>query len=249
MNFSTNEMCGLLVDAFEHPPMLMMPYNFRYYASLIEGTGYTKAKDLLAYLIDVRVDATPPARLVRGVERLRRSQQVSIRPIDMRRFEAEIKLLFGIYQQSWQNNWGFVPVTEEELGHFVKQVRWIADPRLCLIAEVEGEIVGFALALPDYNQALHQTNGRLLPFGWLKLLWHRRSINATRILLLGLKPDVRLRGLDAMLYLKFWEEAPKNGYPYVECSWILEDNWPMIRGLERMGAERYKTYRVYEKML
>lgn len=249
MNFSTNEMCGLLVDAFEHPPMLMMPYNQRYYASLIEGTGYTKAKDLLAYLIDVRADATPPARLVRGVERLRRSQQVSIRPIDMRRFEAEIKQLFGIYQQSWQSNWGFVPVTAEELEHFVKQVHWIADPKLCLIAEVEDEIVGFALALPDYNQILQRIDGRLLPFGWLKLLWHRRSINATRILLLGLKPDARLRGLDAMLYLKFWEEAPKNGYPYVECSWILEDNWPMIRGLERMGAERYKTYRVYEKML
>ena len=247
MNFSTNEICGLLVDAFEHPPMLMMPYNLPYYAALIERAGYRKAKDLLAYLIDGRVDATPPARLVRGVERLRRAQHVTIRPIDMRRFEAEIKQLFRIYQQSWKNNWGFVPVTEEELEHFVKQVRWIADPRLCFIAEVEGEVVGFALALPDYNQALQQTNGRLLPFGWLKLLWHRRAINAARVLLLGLKPGVRLRGLDAMLYLKIWQDAPKNGYPYVECSWILEDNWPMIRGLERMGAERYKTYRVYEK--
>ena len=249
MNFSTNEICGLLVAGFELPPMLMMAYNLAYYSALIEQAGYTKAKDLFAYLIDVREDATPPARLVRGVERLQQAQQVTIRPIHMGRFETEIKQLFRIYQESWKNNWGFVPVTEAELEHFVKQVRWIASPQLCQIAEVQGEMVGFALALPDYNQILHRIDGRLLPFGWLKLLWHKRSINATRILLLGLKPDVRLRGLDAMLYLKFWEEAPKNGYPYVECSWILEDNWPMIRGLERMGAERYKTYRVYEKAL
>ncbi|MCE2484751.1 MAG: hypothetical protein J4F42_04515 [Desulfurellaceae bacterium] len=249
MNFSTNEMCGLLVDGFEHPPMLMMPYNLAYYAALIEAAGYQQAKDLLAYLIDVRADATPPARLVRGVERLQRAQGVTIRPIDRRRFETEIRELFAIYQQAWQHNWGFVPVTEAELEHFVKQVRWIADPRLCLIAEVEGQAVGFALALPDYNQVLRRTNGRLLPCGWLKLVWHRRAVNATRILLLGLKPGVRLRGLDAMLYLRLWHEAPENGYPYVECSWILEDNWPMIRGLERMGAVRYKTYRVYEKAL
>ncbi len=249
MNFSTNEICGLLVDGFELPPMLMMPYNLAYYSTLIERAGYSKAKDLFAYLIDVREDATPPARLVRGIERLQQAQQVTIRPIHMGRFETEIKQLFRIYQESWKSNWGFVPVTEAELEHFVKQIRWIADPKLCQIAEVGGEVVGFALALPDYNQILQRIDGRLLPFGWLKLLWHKRSINATRILLLGLKPDVRLRGLDAMLYLKFWEEAPKNGYPYVECSWILEDNWPMIRGLERMGAERYKTYRVYEKAL
>ncbi len=249
MNFSTNEICGLLVDGFELPPMLMMPYNLAYYSTLIERAGYSKAKDLFAYLIDVREDATPPARLVRGIERLQQAQQVTIRPIHMGRFETEIKQLFRIYQESWKSNWGFVPVTEAELEHFVKQIRWIADPKLCQIAEVGGEVVGFALALPDYNQILQRIDGRLLPFGWLKLLWHKRSINATRILLLGLKPDVRLRGLDAMLYLKFWEEAPKNGYPYVECSWILEDNWPMIRGLERMGAERYKTYRVYEKTL
>ena len=249
MNFSTNEMCGLLVDAFDHPPMLMMPYNPSYYAALIEQAGFGKAKDLLAYLIDGREDATPPERLVRGVERLGKSQQVTIRPLDMSRFEKEIAQLFGIYQQAWQHNWGFTPVTEAELAHFVKQVRWIADPRLCLIAEVQGEMVGFALALPDYNQALQHTNGRLLPFGWLKLLWHRRTINAARVLLLGLNPEVRLRGLDAMLFLKIWQDAPKNGYPYVECSWILEDNWPMIRGLERMGAKRYKTYRVYEKAL
>lgn len=249
MNFSTNEMCGLLVDGFEHTPMLMMPYNPAYYAELIEVAGYRKAKDLLAYLIDVRADATPPARLVRGVERLQRAQRVTIRPFNRCRFETEISQVFALYQQAWQHNWGFVPVTQAELEHFVKQVRRIADPRLCLIAELEGQPVGFALALPDYNQVLRRTNGRLLPFGWLKLLWYRRSVNATRILLLGLKPGVRLRGLDAMLYLKLWQEAPKNGYPYVECSWILEDNWPMIRGLERMGAERYKTYRVYGKVL
>jgi GNAT superfamily N-acetyltransferase len=140
-------------------------------------------------------------------------------------------------------------MTKAELAHFVKQLRWIANPNLCLIAEMNGEPVGFALALPDYNQVLRRMNGRLFPFGVLKLFWYRSQIDAARVLILGLKPGFRRTGLDAMLYLRLWEEAPRNGYPVVECSWVLEDNWPMRRGLERMGARLYKTYRIYEKML
>jgi GNAT superfamily N-acetyltransferase len=246
MNFSTNEECALLVDGFQSPPTVMMPYNPSYYAKLIENAGYTKARDLLAYLLD---DTTPPERLVRGVERLLNGQDIVIRPINPRRFKQEVEILSDIYQSAWERNWGFVPMTKAEFDHFASQVRWVADPNLCLIAEVRGEPVGFALALPDYNQALRHINGRLLPFGLFKLLWYKRQINAARVLILGLKPGFRRRGLDAMLYLRLWQEAPRNGYPVVECSWILEDNWDMRRAMERMGGRIYKTYRIYEKAL
>jgi GNAT superfamily N-acetyltransferase len=249
MNFSTNEECGLLVDGFQSPPNIMMPYNWPYAARLIEAAGYGKAKDLLAYLIDGRADATPPPRLVRGIERLQQQQQVTIRPIDLRRFRQEVDSLLEVYNSAWERNWGFVPMSPAETAALAAQLRWVGDPSLCLFAEVKGETVGFALALPDYNQALRHIDGRLFPLGLFKLLWHKRKINGARVLTLGLKPDFRRSGIDAMLYLRLWEEAPKHGYPLVECSWILEDNWPMRRGLERMGARLYKTYRIYEKEL
>jgi len=249
MNFSTNEECGLLVDGFQYPPNIMMPYNLLYAARLIEAAGYRKAKDLLAYLIDGRDNSTPPQRLVRGIERLQQQQQVTIRPINLRRFRQDVNLLLEVYNSAWERNWGFVPMSPAETGALAAQLRLVGDPNLCLLAEIKGETVGFALALPDYNQALRHLDGRLFPFGLFKLLWHKRKINGARVLTLGLKPGFRRSGIDAMLYLRLWEEAPKHGYPLVECSWILEDNWPMRRGLERMGARLYKTYRIYEKAL
>jgi hypothetical protein len=140
-------------------------------------------------------------------------------------------------------------MTQEEIAALAKQLHMIGNPNLCLLAERNGEAVGFALGLPDYNQALRHINGRLFPLGLLKLLWYRRYMNGARVLALGLKPGFRNLGIDAMLYLRLWHEAPKNGYPLVECSWILEDNWPMRRGMERMGGKITKTYRIYEKTL
>lgn len=244
MNFSTNEECGLLIDDFLSPPVIMMPYNLPYYAPLIESAGYLKAKDLMAYLID---DTTPPERLVRGVASLQERYDITIRPISLAHFQRDVAQLLEVYNSAWERNWGFVPMTEDETADLARQLRRIGDPRLCLLAESKGEPVGFALALPDYNQALRHINGRLLPFGFLKLLWHRRHIDTARVLALGLKPEFRRLGLDAMLYLHLWRIAPAIGFPRVECSWILEDNRLMRRGLERAGARPYKTYRVYEK--
>ena len=249
MSFSTNEECGLLVNGFNTAPMVMMSHHRPYYARLIRTAGYAKAKDLLAYLIDLREDATIPERLVHGVQRLQRKQAITIRSIDVRRFEEEVHLLHGIYHRAWEHNWGFVPMTEAEVDLLAHTLRLVADPKLCLIAELDNRPVGFALALPDYNQVLRRMNGRLFPLGALKFLWYRRQIDALRILLLGTNPDVRVRGLDAMLYLKLWQDVPAYGYRLVECSWILEENWGMRRGLERMGAQIYKTYRVFEKTL
>ena len=249
MSFSTNEECALLVEGFQSVPAVMMPYNLPYYATLIEGAGYTKAKDLLAYLLDARYKAAPPDRLVRGVAHLQQRYEITIRPVNLRRLQQDVALIQEIYNSAWERNWCFMPMTPEEIADLAKQLRMIGNPNLCLLAERNGEAVGFALALPDYNQALRYINGRLFPVGLFKLLWYRRYMNSARVLALGLKPGFRNMGIDAMLYLRLWYEAPKNGYPLVECSWILEDNWPMRRGLERMGGEITKTYRIYEKDL
>jgi GNAT superfamily N-acetyltransferase len=245
MSFSTNEECALLVEGFRAVPAVMMPYNPPYYAALIEGAGYTKAKDLLAYFLDG--DTPPPERLVRGVTHLQQRHHITIRPIDLRLFRQDVELIQEVYNSAWERNWCFVPMTPEEIADLAKQLRMIGNPNLCLLAERNGEAVGFALGLPDYNQALRHINGRLFPLGLFKLLWHRRHMNGARILALGLKPGFRNMGIDAMLYLRLWREAPKNGYRLVECSWILEDNWPMRRGMERMGGKITKTYRIYEK--
>lgn len=247
-SFSTNEESGLglLVDGFDKPPVIMMAHTPPYYPRLVEGAGYVKAKDLLAYWLD---DQRPPERLVRGVERLRQAERVKLRTLNLKDFAGEVARIKDIYNSAWERNWGFVPMTDAEFDHLARQLRPVVNPRLCAIAEVDGEPVGFALALPDFNQALKHVNGRLFPFGIFKLLWYRRKIDTLRVLTLGLKPGYRQKGIDAMLYLHIFREGVAAGFKQAECSWILEDNWDMRRGLERMGARVYKTYRIYEKTL
>ncbi|HEX7050395.1 MAG TPA: hypothetical protein VF188_09360 [Longimicrobiales bacterium] len=248
LSFSTNEEMGLglLIDGYAKPPVVMMAHTPRYYPRLVESAGYAKCKDLLAYWLD---GPKPPERLVQGVRRLERKEGIRIRPLDMRQFKAEVGRIKEIYNSAWERNWGFVPMTDEEFEHLAHQLKPVVNPRLCLLAEVRGEPVGFSVALPDYNQVLKHLNGRLFPFGIIKLLWYRRKIDAARVLTLGLKPGYRRMGLDAMLYLRTFEEGVAAGYTRAECSWILEDNWEMRRGLERLGARIYKTYRLYEKTL
>lgn len=249
VSFSTNEEAplGLLIDGFEHAPILMTSHNPPWYAALIEGGGYAKARDLVA--IKLQHSNDPPERLVRGVERLEKREGITVRPFEVRRFREEIETIKSIYNSSWERNWGFVPMTDAEFEHTAKQFRPILDPSLCLIAEVAGKPVGFSLVLPDYNQALWHLNGRLFPLGILKLLWYRRKIDRVRILTLGLIPGYRRRGLDAMMYLRIFQAAARGGYDWGEASWILEDNWEIRRGMERCGGEVYKTYRIYEKGL
>ena len=223
-----------------------MAHTPRYYPRLLEAAGYAKAKDLLAYLLDT---TEPPPRLTRGAERIGKRLDVRLRGIDPRRLGQEIEIIQSIYNGAWERNWGFVPLSDAEFEHLGKQLRPILEPELCVIAEVAGEPAGFALALPDYNQVLRHLNGRLLPFGFVKALWHRRRIDWLRVLTLGVQPAYRRTGLDAMMYLRIFERAAAAGYRGGECSWILEDNWEMRRGLERMGARVYKTYRLYEKTL
>jgi GNAT superfamily N-acetyltransferase len=249
MNLSTNEeVCspGVLVDGFHRPPVIMMAHNPPYYGALLERAGYTKAKDLLSYWIE---SPEPPKRMHQAYERMLKAGNVTVRSLDMRRFDEEVATIQRVYNTAWEKNWGFVPMTDPEIAHMASQLKPVVNPGVCAIAEVEGEAVGFVLALPDYNIALRHVNGRLFPFGILKLLWYRRRINAVRTLTLGVTPGYRGRGLNALLITHINLAAAKSNLGRGECSWILEDNWEMRRILEKSGAIADKTYRVYEKPL
>lgn len=247
MNFSTNDEFsspGVLIDGFDTPPVILMSHNPPYYASLLEQCGFVKVKDLLSYWADL---TEIPERLVKGIARIGRSQNVTLRTLNMKDLDGDIARIKEIYNSAWERNWGFVPMTEAEFDYMAESIKPIVNPQLCIIAEIAGEPVGFALQLPDYNVAFKHMNGKLLPFGWAKFLWYKRNIPHTRVLTMGVKPEHRKKGLDSMLILQLHIESSKFGCPRGECSWILEDNLPMRHGMERIGGRAYKTYRVFEK--
>ncbi len=249
-NLSTNDELyspGILLDSFDTPPVLLMGHNPPHYRGLFEAAGWDKVKDLLSYRLEA--DA-PPDRLVRGVERMTsRIDGLSIRRLELKRLDQEVELIKQVYNAAWEKNWGFAPLTDAEIRHLAKELKPIVDERYALLAEVHGEPIGFALALPDYNQALKHVNGRLFPFGILKLLWHRRKIDQLRVFTLGVTPEYQRKGIDALFYLKIFENGLEAGIHRAEAGWVLEDNWGMRRGMERMGAYVFKTYRVYGKEL
>lgn len=254
MNPSTNHECGLLVDGFDDPPQVMMTYNPPYYAKLLENAGMTKTKDLFAYNVTAR--AKFAERLLAQSERLKQSSMVKFRKINMREFDAEVERILDIYNDAWEDNWGFVPMSPEEFRHMAKDMKAIVDPELLLIAEVAGRPVGFALTLPDVNQALKKVkDGRLLPTGLFKLLWNlkgpgrKTTINRCRIVTLGIRKQYQSLALGPLFYTEYLTKGPKLGYQQGEASWILEDNGPMNKAMRLMGAERSKIYRIYDRSI
>lgn len=245
VNPCQNEDCGLLVDAFDSPPVLMMPYNYEYYQSLIETFGLKKAMDLWAYYLDDH-KVEPPEKLVRVVDKKREKQKIQIRPIDKKDFWNEVKKVWMIYNRAWEKNWGFVPMTEEEFNHLAKHLKSVIVPDLALMAEMDGEPVAFSLTLPDLNQALIHANGRLFPTGLMKIMIHEKKIDMVRVIIMGVIPEHRNLGIDAMLYLDTWRNAIAHGYTRGEMSWILENNTLMNRAMQMLGAVVYKIYRIYE---
>jgi GNAT superfamily N-acetyltransferase len=242
-SFSTNEEAGLLVEGFDTPPVLMMPWNPPWYADLLEGVGFRKAKDLLAYW---RGHAAVPERLARAANALARRHRVRIRPMDRRRYWDEVAAIRRIYNTAWERNWGFVPMTDEEFTHLAKKMKPVVDPDLVAFAEVDGELAGFALGIPDLNRALRHANGRLFPIGWLKILLHARGIDTFRVLTLGVLEPYRKTGAAEMMYLYLLRTGPRKGITKGEFSWILEDNAVMRAGMEKFDAHVYKTYRLYD---
>ncbi|KPK60215.1 MAG: hypothetical protein AMK73_08245 [Planctomycetes bacterium SM23_32] len=247
MNFSTNEECGILVQGFDRAPGFMMPYNERYYAELMRRSGYLKAKDLLAY--EYTYTGRIPERLVRLCERTRERSAVVVRPVRMDAFQEDVGKAFAVYNRAWEKNWGFVPMTEEQFAFMARQLKDVVDPAVALIAEADGEPVGFSLALPDYGPLLRKMKGRLFPFGFLVFLLGRRRVHSVRVLTMGVVPEHRRKGVDVLLIHDTFARGVEAGYYEGEFSWILEDNDLMIRALEKMGARPTKVYRIYEKAL
>jgi hypothetical protein len=244
---SVNDEYGLLVEGFDEAPALMMPYNPRYYAALIEGAGYRKAKDLYAY--DLHQDRYAGEKMKRVTAALAERSGLTIRKINMKDFPGEVETIRKLYAGAWQHNWGAVPLTREEFDFVAKSMKPIMHPELVLVAEAGGEPVGFGLSLPDYNQVLKDNRrGWLLP-GLFRMLFMKKKIDRVRILVLGVLPDRLRTGAGSVLMYETGRQANALGYPHGEASWVLEDNVMMNRAAEFMNGTRSKVYRIYEKPL
>lgn len=247
-NLCVNDDIGLLTAGFDAPPAIMMPYNPRYYPALVEGAGFVPSMKLLAYRAE-ESDHRLLERLQRGAELVRRRYSHTVRPIDMKRFDEEVRRIHRVYSTAWEDNWGAVPMTDREFAHLASSLKMVVDPELCLVAEIGGEVVGFSLGLPDLNQALIRLRGRLLPFGILKLLWYRRKIDAVRVITMGVVKEHRGKGIDMLFYHETIRRGLARGYRRAEMSWILENNLAMNLVLRKAGAEVVKTYQLYDRAL
>ena len=246
---STNEECGLLIEGFDEPPMIGMPYNPPYYAGLLEGFGLAKAKDLYAW--EIRAGQTIPEKIRRVAEIVRKSTGVVVRPVNFRDYAAEIRRAMEVYNAAWTRNWGFVPLTAAEFVYAAKQLRPLLQrqPEGTMVAEVAGRPVAFCLALLDVNQALAQVRGgRLFPFGFWRLMRGLRRIDQARIMALGIRPEFRHRGIDALLYFELLSRGERLGLRRGEIGWTLEDNRAMNRAI-LLGGRHHKTYRLYDVAL
>ncbi len=247
VSYSTNHECGLLIEGFDSPPKVMMPYNKPYLHQLLDKFGFKKAMDLYAYRI---TQAMPiPDRITQITDKLLERVGAVIRPMNMSHFDEEVEKIHKIYNAAWEENWGFVPMTREEFFYVSKNLKQIVDAKVALMVEVDNKPIGFLLALPDINQALIKINGKLFPFGLIKLLWNtkvRNKIDSLRIITMGIIPEYHGRGLDMVLYARIYKDGLAAGYDWAEMSWILETNQLMNSAINRMGAELYKKYRIFE---
>lgn len=252
-NPSLNDEAGLLVDGFGSPPVFMMTYNPPSYPALLEGAGFRKAKDLLAYWFDVGPE--PQARLDRMSERVRKNEpDVVIRKVTKKSLEADLPKVREVYNSAWEKNWGFVPMTPDEMDFMAGRLKPLLDEDFVFLAErrrKDGteEPVAFLMAMPDYNVAIAAAKGRLLPFGWLKFLLAQRRVKTLRVVTLGIKSEYRMRGLNAVMFASGLRAALARGLTGVEVSWLLEDNELVIRSVKLFGGRLYKTYRIYERAI
>jgi len=250
-NPSLNDECGLLIDGFDSPPVILMTYNPKYYINLIENYGLSKVKDLYAYHLVNEEYVSEKLERMQSIVRKRNSLTIrSMNFSNKKQFKLDVATLKYIYNNAWEPNWGFVKMTDEEFDFLANDLKSIADPDYALIAEINGKPAGFALALPDINQCLiHNKNGYLLPGIW-HLLTKKKKIDLLRIIVLGILPQYQRTGADAVLYWELGTRGKPKGIKYGEASWILEDNEMMNKGLTTtMLGKVYKTYRLYQKTI
>ncbi len=253
MDFTTNDEVGILIEGFEHRPVILEPWHPPYYQRLVEGAGFGKAMDLLMWHLEM-------GKLQKGLEfhpaiheaaqKSLDEHDITIRPMKKSDMAGEVARFHEVYNEAWGDNWGFVPITDDEVEFHAASLKLVLDEDWAMIAETaDGEVVGAALTLPDINQVLAKMNGRLLPFGWLKFLRGRRRIDVVRILALGVKKKWQHTGVAAALYVRHIQTTDPDGVMTGEAGWILETNEPMNRALEGMGGVVDKKFRIYEKSL
>lgn len=252
LSFSLNEEAGCLVNGFGGSPFVLLGHNPQYYPSLYEQWGLEKVKDLYCWRYD---SARPvPEAAAQISEAIAQQPGVKVREISIKNIESDLRILIDIFNEAWQKNWGFVPLTESEIKKAAEDFKLILEPKLALIAEVHGKPAAIALAIPNLNEAIKDLNGRLFPTGLFKLLYRikTKKIKSARLVLLGIKKEYRndiLSGLSVLLYTEMHRRSQELKHWGGELSWTLEDNAKINNGISLMGGEHYKTYRIYEKKL
>ena len=245
---------GLLIKGFDEPPMVMMGHHRPEYAGWVEAAGYTKAKDLYTFELDIRIDMIPVIdRLIRtGVK----NPRIRIRDVDKSKFDQEAAIILDILNDAWSDNWGFIPLTDEEIAYAGKKLKPIIVEDLVKIAEVDGEPVAFMLTLPDLNEMIRDLNGNLFPLGWAKLLWrlHRVTTKRVRVPLMGVRKSLqggRMASQLAFMLIEFTRRVcvDKYGVNIGEFGWVLEDNQGMMSIAQLPGADINHIYRIYQRAL
>jgi hypothetical protein len=250
-NLSINHECGMLVEGFQTPPMVMMGHSRPYYEGLIKQQGYQSEVDLLAYLAPTDCTFTPAMqRIIRQY-----AKAINMRPFDFSNLDEDLSIFKDIYEDAWSANWGFLPFTSKELKHLGKDLKQFVPAEFAAIAEIDGRPSAIILLFPNLYEAIRDLNGRLLPLGWLKLLWRLKTtaIKTIRVPVMGVRKQYHNSRLGAALSLSLVAHmqtvALKRGYKEVELSWILENNKGMRNILEKAGAKAYKRYRIFSKKL
>jgi hypothetical protein len=248
LNPSTNYEVGLLVEGFEYPPALMMSYNPPYYSRLVESCGFAKEKDLLAFLIDG--DYRLPEWMDQLAERIAKKRGIHIRPSRPKDADAEFALIREIYNASWSDNWGFVPLSDDEMRAIQKDVMRFVDPDMVFFIDYEHEPAAFCVIFPDINPLLKRLNGRIGLLGLLKVLMYRREITGLRLLMFGVKEKYRQLGIPLLAFHHIYEVVrQKDKYRSLELGWTLEDNEAVNTLALEAGARPYKRYRIFRKSL
>lgn len=248
VNPSTNETCGMLCEGFDFPPSVMMPYNPPYYLELMEAAGFSKAKDLYAYRQETA--AAFPERFEKILSRMTRGGKVTIHLADVKDINAALREVKDVYNSAWEKNWGFVPMTNEELDDMAAAFKPVLRPEYLFFAHFDGKPAGFCLILPDFNIALKPVNGSLNPFNIFPFLYRMFfRLNRGRLLTLGVKTEFRGKGIELLLIKQAITSAKKLGWEYGELSWTLEDNTLINGTIEAVGGRLYRKYRLFTKPL
>lgn len=244
MNMSTNEQAGFLINGFDQPPMILTPYNPPYYNDLMLRMGMKKSKDLHAYLVNIQGVSMEK---IERVSLIAQKRGVNVRTVNKKDLENDLMVFKTIYNESWKDNWGFIPLLDDEIKFMAYQLKSLIIPEMMVIAEYRGEPAGFLGIIPDYNNVLRVIRGRINPLTVIRAIIALKKIDRIRLLLLGVREEFRKMGIDAAMFSKVAREVKKRGYRVVECSWILEDNIDVRRLIEMAGGVLYKTFRIYEK--